>query len=208
MEDNQYPQQPNFPYIPQQDMGAEPSQYASEGAIANVLDQIDPRTIIDDFNHALKGEYYNKEQGKWIQSGDGQPLVNDSCRGWIISYLTAIMNKASTLGIISEKQFSGLMEGIIRNVTREFVCNLEKFGFVPPGPGYKRGEYMNRGSPDSSRMDSIAEAIYQRAFLIYSRSINGMESRKLFSSLSMSDPMMFHPQQQQPSWMGRMFGGK
>lgn len=185
----------NYPYMP-----------GTEASIANVIDQIDPQMIIDNFNHALKGEYFNKEKGLWEKAGDGAHLVNDSCRGWIISYLTAIMNKASTLGTINEKQFSGLMEGVIRNVTREFACNLEKFGFVPPGPGYKEGNYFNRGIPDSSRMDTIAEAIYQRAFIIYSRALNGMESRKIFSSLSMSDPMMFGGQQQNQNWMGKMFG--
>lgn len=181
--------------------------YPQEGNIANIVDQIDPQQIIDNFNHALKGEYFNKEKGTWEKVGDGVPLVNDACRSWIISYLTALMNKASTLGTISEKQFSGLMQGIIRNVGREFVCNLERFGFVPAGPGYAVGDYHNIGIPDSSRMDTISEAIYQRAFVIYSRSVNGMESRKIFSSLSMSDPMQFNPQQQKGSWMSGMFKG-
>lgn len=181
--------------------------YSAESSIANIVDQIDPQQIIDNFNHALKGEYYNKEKGGWESAGDGSPLVNDSCRSWIISYLTAIMNKASTLGIINEKQFSGLMQGIIRNVTREFACNLEKFGFVPKGRGYDKKDYLNIGIPDSSRMDSIAEAIYQRAFLIYSRSINGMESRKIFGSLSMNDSMGFNQQQKSPGFMTGMFKG-
>lgn len=176
--------------------------YNVEGSIANIVDQIDPQMIIDNFNHALKGEYYNKEKGIWESAGDGSPLVNDSCRSWIISYLTALMNKASTLATINEKQFSGLMEGIIRNVGREFVCNLEKFGFVPEGKDFAKKDYHNIGIPDSARMDSIAEAMYQRAFVIYSRSINGMESKKIFSSLSMSDPMSFNPQQQKAGFGG------
>ena len=179
--------------------------YAGEGSISNIVDQIDPQQIIDNFNHALKGEYFNKELGAWVHAGEGSPLVNDACRGWIISYLTAIMNKASTLGTINEKQFSSLMEGVIRNVTREFVCNLEKFGFVPKGPEYDQKIYHNRGIPDSSRMDTIAEAIYQRSFLIYSRSLNGMESRKIFSSLSMNDQMNFG-QPQQKRGIGSLFG--
>ena len=205
----QYPQGQGQPQpMPEQHYQDYPTQYSSEGTIANVIDQIDPQQIIDNFNHALKGEYYNKEKGAWEKAGDGSHLCNDAARGWIISYLTAIMNKASTLAIVSEKQFSSLMQGVIRNVTREFTCNLEKFGFVPQGPYYKQGFFLNRGTPDSSRMDTIAEAIYQRAFVIYSRALNGMESRKIFSSLSMSDPMMFQPQKSQGSWVSGLFGGR
>jgi len=189
------PQQPqdNSEMYNQQEV---PMGYTSEASVSNVLDQIDPQSIIDNFNHALKGEYFNKEKGVWEFAGDGTPLVNDSCRSWIISYLTAIMNKSSTLGTIDKLQFSSLMDGIIRNVTREFVSNLEKFGFVPKGPDYLNSNYYNRGIPDSSRMDTVAEAIYQRAFMIYSRSVNGMDSRKIFGSLSMHDPMMFGGSQQ------------
>ena len=194
---------PHMPEMNPQDYQG--GMYAAEANIANIVDQIDPQQIIDNFNHALKGEYFNKENGKWQSAGDGTPLVNDACRSWIISYLTALMNKASTLATINEKQFSGLMQGIIRNVTREFVCNLERFGFVPAGPGFAKKEYHNIGIPDSSRMDSIAEAIYQRAFVIYSRSVNGMESRKIFHSLSMNDSMGFNQQQQKQNWMSGMF---
>ena len=36
-----------------------------EQDITNIVAQIDPKTIIDNLNHALKGEYYDKENGEW-----------------------------------------------------------------------------------------------------------------------------------------------
>jgi len=120
----------NEPYL-----GAVPS-YSPEDEIRNIVGQIDPQRILDNLNHALKGEYYSKEEGIWVKVGD--PLINNSGRGWIISFFTSIMNNASTMGIIDEKQFSYMMEGVINTVTREFRCNLEKFGFVPPGPTFKQ----------------------------------------------------------------------
>lgn len=190
------------PYI-----GAIPS-YSEEEKINNIVGQIDPQRILDNLNHALKGEYYSKEEGAWVKVGD--ELINDAGRGWIISFFTSIMNNASTMGIITEKQFSSLMEGIINTVTREFRCNLEKFGFVPPGPGFKYGRYENKGTPDTSRMSTISEMIYQRAFIIYSRSLNGSESKRVFGSLRMSDNMGFGNAYQQPntkkSWVSRVLG--
>jgi len=181
--------------------------YTPEEEITNIVGQIDPARILDNLNHSLKGEYYNKEKGEW--ESVGKDLVNEACRGWIISYFASIMNNASTMGIITEKQLSYLMEGVIKTVTREFKCNLEKFGFVPPGPGYEKGDYENKGTPDTSRMDSVAEIIYARAFIIYSRSLRGTESNKIFRSLSMSENLS-QPgfQQSKESWIDKMFRRK
>jgi len=137
-----------------------------------------------------------------------EPLVNDACRGFLISYITGTLNNNSTLGIIKEQQLGYLMESVIEDITKEFVCNLERFGFVPPGPGYKSMKYENKGTPDSSRMSSVSNMIFRAIFSCYTRSLNGMESKKIFSSLSMSDGLNFNPAQQQQGggWMGKMFG--
>ncbi len=129
------PQQNEEQYYEEPKQPAYPMNYTSEEEIKNIVGQIDPSHILDNLNHALKGEYFNKEQGVWEKVGD--ELVNTACRGWIVSYFTSIMNNASTMGIISEKQFSFLMEGIINTIAREFRCNLELFGFVPPSSSYK-----------------------------------------------------------------------
>jgi len=182
--------------------------YTAEEEIKNIVGQIDPQRILDNLNHALKGEYYSKEEGAWIDIAE--PLINDAGRGWIISFLTSIMNNASTMGTISENQFSYLMDGIIKIIKKEFRCNLEKFGFVSPGRYYKKGIYENKGTPDTSRMSTIAEMILQRTFIIYSRSIKGSESKRVFGSLRMSDNMGYGGmpgQQPKKNFISRMFGG-
>lgn len=182
--------------------------FSAEEEIKNIVAQIDPQRILDNLNHALKGEYYSKEEGAWIKISD--QLINDAGRGWIISFFTSIMNNASTMGTISEQQFSYLMEGIIAVVTREFRCNLEKFGFVPKGKGYDEGKFENKGTPDTSRMNTISEMIYQRALIIYSRSISGAESKRIFNSLKMSDVLNYGEgggQQPKKNFISRMFGG-
>lgn len=184
--------------------------YQGEEDIKNIVGQIDPQRILDNLNHALKGEYYSKEKGDWVKIGEA--LINDAGRGWIISFFTSIMNNASTMGTISENQFSYLMEGVIDSITREFRCNLEKFGFVPPGKGFAEGLYENKGTPDTTRMSSISEMICQRAFIIYSRSVKGSESIRIFKSLSMSDSMGYgggHYNQPPPkkNWISRLIPG-
>jgi len=206
------------------------SRGMNEDRITNIVGQIDPQRILNNLNHALKGEYYAKEKGRWVKVGDS--LINDAGRGWIISFFTSIMNNASTMGIIDENQFSNLMIGIIKTVTREFRCNLEKFGFVPPGDKFREKikdyiktgcskkearkranedmedtDYENKGTPDTSRMNTIAEMIYQRAMIIYSRSLKGSESKRIFGSLNMNDRMGYDMQQpQQKGWIQKLLG--
>jgi len=193
-----YPQQGQQEYLP---------SYTPETAISNIVGQIDPSTIIDNLNHSLKGEYYNKEKGVWEMNPSGEPLVNDACRGFVVSYVTGIMNNNSTMAIISEKQLGFLMESVIEDLGKEFVCNLEKFGFVPRGRGYETGYYENKGTPDSSRMSSVCNMIIRAVFSCYTRSINGMESRKIFGSLHMNDALNFQqPQEDGGGWASKIFG--
>lgn len=180
--------------------------FTPESAISNIVGQIDPATIIDNLNHSLKGEYYSKEHGVWVMNPSGLPLVNDACRGFVVSYITGIMNNNSTLAVITEQQLGYLMESVIEDLHKEFACNLEKYGFVPKGPGYKFGRYENKGSPDSSRMSSVVNMIIRAVFSCYTRSVRGMESKKIFSSLRMADTLDFGQKDQKPGFLSRMFG--
>ena len=199
--DNQFNQSSSIP------MNMPMPIYTPETAISNIVGQIDPNTIVDNLNHSLKGEFYDKERGMWVMNPSKEPLVNDACRGFIISYVTGIMNNNSTMGTISQNQLGFLMESVIEDLGKEFVCNLEKFGFVTAGPGYSKGVFENKGTPDSSRMSSVSNMIIRAVFSCYTRSLNGMESRKMWSSLNMTDNLNYGPQQEQSSsWMGKMFG--
>lgn len=187
--------------------GIIPPAYSPEEEISNIVGQIDPAHILDNLNHSLKGEYFNKEKGMWEKVGE--VLVNEACRGWIVSSLSSLMNNSSTMGIISETQLGYLMEGVIKTVTKSFRCNLEKFGFVPPGKYYDEGKYENKGNPDTSRMDDVTEMVYRAALLVLSRSLAGSENKRIFKSLNMNDSLNFGEQQdRKPGFMSGMFGRK
>lgn len=195
------------PQPPQYQEEQQMPMYTPEGSISNIVGQIDPTTIVDNLNHSLKGEIFDKEKGVWAMNPSGVPLVNDACRGFVISYVQGIMNNNSTMAIITQNQLGFIMESIIEDISKEFVQNLERFGFVPPGPGYKNKCYENKGTPDSPRMSSVSGMIYRAMFCCYTRSLNGMESRKIFSSLNMNDSLNYNQQPQQGGgWMGKMFG--
>lgn len=182
----------------------------NEANISNIVEQIDPKTIIDNLDHSLKGEIYNKEKGMWETNSSKEPLCNDACRGAIISYLTGLLTNNTTMAIIpSEDKFSDLMKSIIDSIVRMFVTNLEKFGFVPPSEGSdKEGyEYQNKGVPDTARMTLIANSVLTVAFCVMSRAVKGSESIRIFKALKLNDNMGFG-QQDEPKKgiIARMFG--
>ena len=200
------PQNPNNHQDPQGEMPEYlPHAGMGEYGISNIVDRIDPALIIDNLDHALKGEFFSKEINRWVMNPGGKPMVNSACRGALISYVTGVLNNNSTLSIINEKQLSYLMESVIESITRMFITRLEEFGFVEPGPGFAEGRYLNRGTPDSARMTMTLNMVLGILYLTYARALNGMESRKLFGSLSMNDAMHYQ-QQDDRGPVRKMFG--
>lgn len=192
--------------MPYQEQQMPIPMFTPESSISNIVGQIDPAMIVDNLNHSLKGEFYDKERGLWLMNPSGIPLVNDACRGFIISYITGVLNNNSTMAIITQQQLGFLMESVIEDLEKEFVCNLERFGFVPKGVGFEKNLFENKGTPDSARMSSVSNMVYRAVFTCYTRSLNGMESKKIFSSLNMTDNLNYQQQPQQSNWMSRMFG--
>ena len=158
---NPYGEQPD--YQPEEQFVPDPynqQRFSQEQDITNIVGQIDPKTIIDNLDHALKGEHFEKETNSWLMNTSGKGLVNDTCRGAIISYLDGILTNNTTMANIDEKRLSYLMESVIETVTKMFVVNLEEFGFVKPCTkkilvkmkggrflltGYEIEEYQNDG---------------------------------------------------------------
>ena len=182
--------------------------FTPESNISNIVGQIDPAMIVDNLNHSLKGEFYDKENLIWRMNPSNVLLVNDACRGSIISYLTGLLTNDTTMAILQAKELSGIMESVIESIVKMFKVNLEEFGFVPKGVGFDKGIYENKGTPDTARMTMVSNMIYSVCFCVLSRALGGMESKKIFGSLSMTDGMNYGQQQSGGgNWIKKMFGG-
>lgn len=199
-------EQPIDNYPQPSPMGMGIPAYSPEEMISNIVGQIDPARIVDNLDHALKGEIYSKEKGMWEKNATGKPLVNDACRGAVISYISGILTNNTTMSILQEKQISLIMESVIETITKMFKVNLEEFGFVPRGSRFEEGVYENKGTPDTARMTQVANMVYTVVFLTLSRALKGMESRKVFGSLKMMDTMGYNPQEKSGNWLTNMFG--
>jgi hypothetical protein len=203
---NQYPQQ--YPQYPQDQFSLMPPMGMSTEDVNNIVGQIDPKTIIDNLDHALKGEQWNKEKQQWVMNSSGKPLVNDECRGAVISYVTGILSNNTTMANLDEKRLSFLMESVIETITKMFIVNLERFGFVPETHS-QDGQYYNRGSPDTARMTMVSNMVYKVCYLVFSRALGGSESKRIFKSLSMRDNLNMGYSgdgDKKTSWIGKLFG--
>ena len=199
---DEFLQLPQAPQLPVYGQGGED--------INNIIAQINPKSIIDNLNHALKGEYYEKELSEWVMNPSKKPLVNDSCRGFVVSYLDGILTNNTTMANLDEKRLSFLMESIIETINKNFATRLEEFGFVPPSTTYSKGIYQNKGTPDTAMMTMVSSMVYKVCFLVFTRALKGQESIRIFKSLSMTDTMGYGMQQQQQTkgWLSKLFGKK
>lgn len=189
------------------DMPIMPSYGSAEQDITNIVGQIDPKTIIDNLDHALKGEHWDKEKSDWLANDSKKSIVNDACRGAIVSYLDGILTNNTTMSNVDKNQLSYLMESVIETIVKMFVVNLEEFGFVPPSPGFKNGDYENKGTPDTATMTLVSNMIYKVCLLVFSRALSGQESIRIFKSLNMNDAMGYGGMEQhkQGGWASKLF---
>ncbi len=165
--------------------------------VANVLGQIDPNRLVQKLNHILKGEIYDDVDRVWKMIEEGKPLVNDSCRKGCISFVTSFLSNNTTMTILQPQQINNIMTGVIRTVRQNFIQNLEEYGFQQTDE-----EDLRMGT-----MSMVATLTTATIFFSLSRATNGMESNKIFKSLSMSDSMSYVPQQKKGlmSRIGGMF---
>mgnify|MGYP003144578683 CR=1 FL=1 len=196
-------------YLPEPNVNSMmPPMIGAGEDINNIVGQIDPKSIIDNLDHALKGEQWNKELQQWELNASKQPLVNDECRGAVISYVTGILSNNTTMANLDEKRLSFLMESVIETITKMFITNIERFGFVE-NQFEQNQEYYNRGSPDTARMTMVSSMVYKVCYLVFSRALGGSESKRIFKSLSMRDNMyggMEGGGEKKSGWVGKIFG--
>ena len=165
--------------------------------VANVLGQIDPTKLVQKLNHILKGEIYDDVDRMWKMIEEGKPLVNDSCRKGCISFVTSFLSNNTTMTILQPQQINNVMDGVLKTIRQLFIQNLDEYGFLE-----NNGENLRMGT-----MTMVGNLVGATIFFSLSRATNGMESNKIFKSLTMSDSMSYAPQQKRGiiSRIGGMF---
>lgn len=153
--------------------------------IKNVIAQISPDNQLQEIEMRVRGYKKNFNSGEWekINAKAKEPdpeLVNN-----YISWLSSIMNQNTTMGNLSSVQITKLMKLAIEWLVDDIDANAEKYGI--------QNNYSER--------TRIGQIMLNSTFLVLNRSLNGMEARRMWSSLSLmesSNPTQL--EQQKGEW--------
>lgn len=179
--------QQNVPYYEQQVPISSDEIYANvmqEDRIKNIIAQISPENQIEEIEMRIRGYRKDPVSGMWVKienAIDPPPQLV----GKFVSYLSAIMNQATTLGNISTIQVNKIMKMVIEWIVDDIEANAEEYEL--------EDNYTER--------TRIAHIVLNNVFFTLTRAINGTESRRMWSSLSLAESTNpYGAQQQKSEW--------
>jgi len=144
-----------------------------EDKIKNIISQISPENQLTEIEMRIRGYKKDITSGQWVKINPKCPenkrlnLLIDR----YISYLSAIMNQNTTMGNLSGMQITAIMKQVIEWLTDDLDANAEEYGLG--------GVYTER--------TRIGHIFFNSTFLVLNRSLNGVEARRMWASLSLSE---------------------
>ena len=151
-----------------------------EEKIANVIAQLDPQNLLDDIEHRLRGEKFNKIEQQWEAIGDERISINEKLISRFMSFLGAVLNQNTTLSNYSLNEINNRMELVIEYIRDDLTDNDVEYNL--------EGKY--------TEMTRIGMIICETVSSVFRRALNGMESRRIFASLKVTESLTTAPQRQ------------
>ncbi len=151
-----------------------------EEKIANVISQLDPQNLLDDIEHRLRGEKFNKVEQQWVSIGDERISINEKLISRFMSYLGAVLNQNTTLSNYSLNEINNRMELVIEYIRDDLTDNDVEYNL--------EGKY--------TEMTRIGMIICETVSSVFRRALNGMESRRIFNALKVTESLTSTPQRQ------------
>lgn len=168
-----YQEQPQ--YIEQSQPVQDSEIYANmlqEERVRNVISQLSPDDILMEVHWRIRGYIKNPVTRQWeklggVQSVEPSPLLISR----FISYLSSVLNQNTTMSNLSPDEINAIMKLVIDWSSDDLDAHQEEYGL--------KGNY--------SEMTRIGYMLCNYTFITLKRAMNGTESRRIFSSLSMMD---------------------
>ena len=204
---------PNTPQMPvdqfsgmpipvQQDMPVSQDElYAAEfqqDRIKNLISQTSPENLLEEIEWRIRGYKRNTYSRQWEKIDANVPEPSLLLVSRYISELSSVLNENTRFTNLSGTEINGLMRPIIEWLTDDLDSNAEKYGL-----GFQEKQTI-RFTNDEGKEVEIEKEIFKHDFtersrighmilrityLVLKRAQNGMESRRIFSSLSMTDAL-------------------
>ncbi len=150
-----------------------------EEKITNILSQINPDNLLADIEWRIRGYKKDTQTDTWKKIDKKSEEVNEKLVSNFMSFLGSILNQNTSMSNFSSGEINTIMEHIIEYIADDLTVNDEKYNIVD----------------DYQEMSRIGNIITMTVFAVLKRSMNGMEARRVFSALKITENLTQAPQQ-------------
>ncbi len=150
-----------------------------EEKVTNILSQINPDNLLADIEWRIRGYKKNSVTGEWEKINKNSPEINEQLVANFMSFLGSVLNQNTSMSNFSSGEINTIMEHIIEFIADDLTVNDKKYGIL--------GDYQE--------MSRIANIVTMTVFAVLKRSMNGMEARRVFASLKITESLTQAPQQ-------------
>jgi len=170
----QVPIQPNELY----------AQEMNENKMKNIIAQISPVNQVEEIEMRLKGYKKNIFSSEWEKiTKNFNTTIPEDLISRYTSWLSSFMNINTIMGNLSEHQITRIMSNCVEWVIDDVESHAEAYGI----------------ETDYTERTRICDILLNSTFFVLNRSLNGIESRRFWSSLTLSESVNMNPNQQNKS---------
>lgn len=170
-------EQPQAP--PGYDLNTLYAETAKEEKITNILSQINPDNLLADIEYRIRGYKKNTLTGAWTKISPKSQEISEELVANFMSFLGSVLNQNTSMSNFSAGEINTIMDHIIEYIADDLTVNDNKYRIV--------GNYQE--------MSRIGNVISMTVFSVLKRAQNGMEARRIFSALKISETLTQAPQQ-------------
>ena len=171
------------PQQQQMSSGHDPSAiYADtmrEEKITNILSQINPDNLLSDIEYRIRGYKKNTLTSEWEKINPESREINSQLVANFMSFLGSVLNQNTSMSNFSSGEINTIMEHIIEYIGDDLDVKDKEYGIVG----------------DHQEMSRIGNIVTMTVFAVLKRSQNGMEARRVFSALRITENLTQAPQQ-------------
>ena len=138
-----------------------------EERVANVLSQLDPSNLVDEIEHKLRGEKFNKDTEEWTKISDDGSGISEILIERYVSFLGSILTLHTTISNYSLSEINNRMRLIISYLKRDMSNHAEEYNLVD--------NYTER--------DRIGMIVLETTSSAFRRALDGAESRRMWGAL-------------------------
>lgn len=141
--------------------------------VANILGQTSPDNQLAEIEWRIKGYRKNQVTGKWEKIAEGVEEVSSLLVSRYVSFLSSILNNNTRFANLKEGEINEIMKTVIEWLVDDLDSNAEEYNL--------KGKYTER--------TRIGYILLNQTYIVLKRTLNGMESRRIWRSLNIGEDL-------------------